>query len=321
MNKIYLGVIEVTDRCNLHCKHCYGNFTGKESLDLKKFKIITERLREKGVEIINITGGEPLLLGDRLLDYTVILREEGVREIRLLTNGILIEKMKDSFFNAWDRIQVSIDGLEKKHDYIRGQGTFKKAFRGIRKLKSLHKKVDIMMTVNRDNFDDYKDLYKLCGDEGLNFAIEIYTSTRADNQIDMVTKEQYREVIEFCVAKDIHCNDPIVNVIDKTKRKILMERREISGCLAGISALVVDVEGNVFPCPRIREKISNIFEDNWKNILLKSDFVKKNIQRDLSGNCGRCRYKYICGGCRALSYSLTNNVMGGNPYCFLKNAG
>lgn len=320
MNNIYLAVIEVTNQCNLRCKHCYGEFFGDSNLSARKFKIIAKELKENGVEIVYITGGEPLLLGNILLNYFNILHRKGINDVRLLTNGILIEEIENRVFLPWSRIQVSLDGLEKRHNYIRGDNTFIKTLRGIKKLKRLGKKVDVMFTINNINFRDYKLLYELCKSESLNFAIEIYTKNKSTQRLDSITEKQYKEILNFCLINNIPCNDPLLNVVNKKKRETLLKQKEICGCLAGISAITIDAEGNVFPCPRIRKKMGNIFMQKLNNIILKSSFVKKNTSRNFSGKCGKCRYKYICGGCRALAYSLSGNIFGENSYCFLNKS-
>lgn len=316
-HNFYLAVIEVTNSCNLRCKHCYGQFDGHKELSDNQFESIIRTLKAVGLETIHITGGEPLLLKDKLLDYVKIANQYGVADVRLLTNGLLIKQMSDDFFGPWSRIQISLDGLQKNHDYIRGKGTFDKAYNGIQKLKLLQKPIDIMFTVNQANFVDCQPLYEMCEKEGLNFAIEIYTKRNPHDLLKVIDEEQYKKIINFCTSNKIHCNDPVINVACKNKRDLLMARREMSGCLAGISALVVDVEGNIYPCPRIRTKIGNIFTENLDKIITNSNFVKLNTERDFDGQCGKCKYKYICGGCRALACSLTGNMFSDNPHCFV----
>jgi radical SAM protein with 4Fe4S-binding SPASM domain len=35
----------------------------------------------------------------------------------------------------------------------------------------------------------------------------------------------------------------------------------------------------------------------------------------LQGKCGRCEYRFLCGGSRARGYAMTGNVMGADPFC------
>jgi MoaA/NifB/PqqE/SkfB family radical SAM enzyme len=44
----------------------------------------------------------------------------------------------------------------------------------------------------------------------------------------------------------------------------------------------------------------------------------RNRDSLLSGNCGGCEYKHICGGCRAVSMSYYGDPMKGDPSCWVK---
>jgi AdoMet-dependent heme synthase len=316
-HNIYLAVIEVTNGCNLSCKHCYGEFNGHKTLGEDEFCFIVKKLKTEGLETIHITGGEPLILKDGLLKYLKIANQYGVNDVRLLTNGLMISEMSDSFFDSWSRIQISLDGLKQNHDYIRGNGNFDRAWSGVRKLKTLNKQIDIMFTINSINFDDCKQLYKICKKENLNFSVEIYTRPKSNGLLNIITKTQYKQIIDFCITNNIHCNDPLVNVACKNKRDSLMDKKETVGCLAGIAALVVDVDGNIYPCPRIRTKMGNILTESLDEIINNSCFVQHNIKRDFEGKCGDCKYKYICGGCRALACTLDGSIYSDNKYCFV----
>ena len=45
--------------------------------------------------------------------------------------------------------------------------------------------------------------------------------------------------------------------------------------------------------------------------------MKKIKNREVSGKCGNCKHKMICGGCRACAYQLSGNPLGEDPECFI----
>ncbi|MGD6961261.1 GTP 3',8-cyclase MoaA [Fictibacillus phosphorivorans] len=114
--------ISVTDQCNFRCTYCmpkeifgpdYPFLTRTELLSFDEIIRIASQFAKAGVEKIRITGGEPLLRKN-LPDLLKRLRAiEGIRDIALTTNGVLLPKMAVSLKKAgMDRVTVSLDTLD-----------------------------------------------------------------------------------------------------------------------------------------------------------------------------------------------------------------
>jgi len=114
--------ISVMDRCNFRCPYCmpedkyHENFRFLESnerLSFDEILRITRLFVGAGVSKIRITGGEPLLrpgLTDLIGDLS---RVEGIDDIALTTNGILLEQHAASLRAAGlNRVTVSLDSLD-----------------------------------------------------------------------------------------------------------------------------------------------------------------------------------------------------------------
>ncbi len=129
--------VSVTDRCNLRCKYCvdgsFGFIPHTEVLsyeEILRFIRITARL---GVKKVRLTGGEPLVR--KSIGY--LLREinsiEGIEDVSLTTNGVLlgdkIEELKEAGLR---RINISLDTMKKdRFAYITGVDVFNDVIRGI----------------------------------------------------------------------------------------------------------------------------------------------------------------------------------------------
>ena len=102
-----------------------------KNLTLEQEKTILERVYDSGAVGIAFEGGEPLLRND-LVDILAFSRSLPLHT-SIITNGTLLESRIDEiapYINGV--VYVSLDGLEKTHDGIRGVGgSFKKAVRGI----------------------------------------------------------------------------------------------------------------------------------------------------------------------------------------------
>ena len=133
---------ECTLKCNLGCQHCgsscgFGK-TSREELstdEIKKvFDTIAEDFNPKQI-IIAVTGGEPLLRKD-IFEVMKYANELGF-SWGMVTNGTLIcpeivGKMKEARMST---ISVSLDGLEKNHNWLRcNENGFKNTTNGIKLL-------------------------------------------------------------------------------------------------------------------------------------------------------------------------------------------
>ena len=84
------AAIKITQRCNLHCKHCTWNNKITKDLSFAEWKSIIDDLYQKGVTAIAIEGGEPTLyLGiEKIMEY---IKLKGLFVI-FITNGSYILK-------------------------------------------------------------------------------------------------------------------------------------------------------------------------------------------------------------------------------------
>jgi MoaA/NifB/PqqE/SkfB family radical SAM enzyme len=139
---------------------------------LEKEKGILKQIHDSGVFGIAFEGGEPLLRSD-LVNILAFSRSLPLHT-SLVTNGTLLESRIDEiapYINGV--IYVSLDGLEKTHDTIRGvSGCFKRALKGI--VASNEKvSVTINTTIMRDNLHEIEDVVKLAKElhAGISLAI------------------------------------------------------------------------------------------------------------------------------------------------------
>src|SRR5947209_2414957 len=111
--------ISVTDRCNLRCTYCMPEeVVFMDRAELLSFEEITHFVRVAvplGVDKIRLTGGEPLMRRDLSRLVAMIAAVDGVRDIGLTTNGILLAEQAQALYDAGlRRINVSLDTLDPK---------------------------------------------------------------------------------------------------------------------------------------------------------------------------------------------------------------
>lgn len=130
--------ISVTDRCNLRCLYCMP----KEGLSLighddilryEEILRVTRLAVKKGISKVRVTGGEPLVRRG-IVEFIARLKAiEGLNDISLTTNGILLEEFAEKLNRAgMTRINVSLDSLNpQKYAEITRGGSLAAVLRGI----------------------------------------------------------------------------------------------------------------------------------------------------------------------------------------------
>ena len=245
---------EITRACNLTCKHCLnnsGNRLLREFSDKQIIAVIND-IYSTGVQEIRFTGGEPLVVPS-IFKYIYKARNLGLR-VSMGTNGVLIDsqvakKLASAGLNI---IIVSIDGMEKQHDHIRGKGSFKKAIMGIQSLLDVGISVRINTVAMRSNMEEIPYVVEYFFQRNIPIMIRRFIpSGRADDiKTEMLTEVDYailrNKLQSFLsnkkeIVKGHYLKDDKVGV----RIKLPFERHS---CSAGHRSLVILSEGNVQTC-------------------------------------------------------------------------
>ncbi len=111
--------ISVTDRCNIRCFYCMPEnvqFRPREELltfeEIERFVRVMAQL---GVDKIRLTGGEPLVRHGLPILVAKLARIEGIKDVALTTNGILLAQQAEALRDAGlQRLNISLDGLSSE---------------------------------------------------------------------------------------------------------------------------------------------------------------------------------------------------------------
>lgn len=108
--------ISVTDRCNLRCTYCMPeDVSFMDKKEMLSFEEIARFVRvgvPLGIDKVRLTGGEPLMRRDLPMLVKMIAGIEGIRDVGLTTNGILLANQAQELYDAGlRRINISLDTL------------------------------------------------------------------------------------------------------------------------------------------------------------------------------------------------------------------
>ncbi len=176
----------ITDTCNGRCVHCdMWETTGRRTdLSLDDIgRILSDEVIRRGYEKygkdfdISFAGGEPFVREDLQLIVDLVEKTYPGSFKCITTNALLkdrilrfVEKNRHLRF----KLNVSIDGLEKVNDLMRGRGSFRKAVDLVRTVKknSPDQAIEIKLTVSPLNYDQILKVYWLAVKLGCQFSFK-----------------------------------------------------------------------------------------------------------------------------------------------------
>lgn len=146
--KPILGTIILTDRCNLHCKHCSVNNITSAVHPYRQIQGEMRQLYEMGVRILFFCGGETFLWqdgGKTLRDLVIEAKNLGFLIVNVVTNGTYPLELPEA-----DLILLSLDGDRERHNAIRGD-TYDLIFENIKRAPADN--ICFYMAINQINKD------------------------------------------------------------------------------------------------------------------------------------------------------------------------
>lgn len=148
----------VTNDCNLACRHCLFSASPGQSLSLSQEELSSgiQQAKDLGCTLFYFTGGEPFVYPEFPVILQQLLENPQLHAV-VLTNGLRLQEHLESLRRLpADRLhlQISMDGMEKSHDAIRGTGTFTRLQKNLAVIIDAGFPVTLSVAVNRGNFSD-----------------------------------------------------------------------------------------------------------------------------------------------------------------------
>ena len=298
----------LTENCNLRCKHCYLSCGEKKqfnNISLEDCKKIIDKLDEGGIFEILLTGGEIFTRPD-LKEIVEYIAKKNI-DISVYTNATLFEKNWDWIIKSpIRRFNISLDGIEDDHDYLRGNGNFEKTISSIRKLISNNKMVIINCVINKRNVRNVPKIYEFLKKEKVGIQFSLITPMgRASLNDELIPNYQdfnssmnelqlmYKQSKDNNITYNYYKKEIIsINNGNKTTSKDNWK------CNAGTTKFDIDVNGDVLICPfRQNTKIGNILESSVSELW-------NSIERD---NFNAFSKKYVGRLCKPVSETIAND--------------
>ena len=330
----------ITDECDQRCKHCY---IFSEDNDKKPGRMPWPEMQEVFYNCLDfckvyarlpyfyITGGDPILHPDfwRLL---ALLKEHGAPFAILGNPFHLNDKVcRQLKAQGCQKYQLSLDGMEKTHDWFRKPGSFACTLEKIGCLKRAGLRSVIMTTVSGINIREVPDIIDAVVAAGADvYAFARYCPTSEEKDTG-ISPEEYRDLLDTCYKKFqeyaaagcptyFNKKDHLWTLYEYEKGifKIPQDAQPgmiYSGCNCGNCHMTILPTGEVFACRRVQNSlVGNALTDRLADIWLCE--MEKYRDYGKFEKCAKCKLLPYCRGCPAVASGTDGNFYAPDPQCW-----
>lgn len=344
----FLVIWEVTQACDLACKHCRAAAQpnrNPDELSTDEGKRLIDQIADMHVPLFVITGGDPIKRPDvyELVRYAT---RAGVHAALtpsatpLLTREVIF-KLKEA---GLARLAVSLDGSTPEiHDAVRGvPGAYARTLDVVRWANEADLPIQIHTTVSRHNAHDLGPLSQLASRLNIVMWSVFFLVPLGRGKVEeMLTGEEFEQVFArlYELSKQVpfqiktteamhyrryllqhnleehqqHSQGPHGHTPDAPRKNIGWATRRVND---GRGFVFISHLGEVYPSGFLPLSGGNIRRQPLSSIYRESPVFRS--LRDLTllkGKCGACEYKEICGGSRARAYATSGDLLAEEPCC------
>lgn len=272
--------IEITQNCNLICRHCYENSSRAKctpEMSFEHFKLVVDFLKRMGTDRIQLVGGEPLM--HTQIETLILYAADRFSFIEIFTNGTLLtDSLLDIIQAHHIALALSVYSDDPRlHDSVtQTKGSYALTYKHIQQALSRGIQVRIasveMKDIPRFRFKEpgtsqRYDLPRLTGRADLS----LYTRDMLSRKL--ITRDRFKRPIE-----------PAVYFKNKVLHNCFGER------------LYIDCHLNVYPCAMERRICYGNLADSRLDDGPEQQMT--GMTKDQIDGCRDCEYRYACFDCR-----------------------
>jgi radical SAM protein with 4Fe4S-binding SPASM domain len=297
------GFLELTERCNLSCAHCYINRAPGDreaqmrELTTSQWQNLLNDMAQAGVLGLVLTGGETMLRNDFREIYSHAKKCGMI--INLFSNGTLIDPGLADFLRDLtpSMVEITIYGRtpETYEAVTRVPGSHERCLRGIDLILARGIPLALKTMVMTIHAHELWDLKAWAEGLGVHFRYDMALNARIDGgkqplplrlspeqvvEFDRKDKKRYQEWLEFA-AKFVRPRDS----------------EYLYACGAGLASFSIDSYGKIYPCLISRSAAYDVtqgsFAEGWQEFLPQVRLQKPRKEYP----CGSCELLALCEQC------------------------
>ncbi|MFT7592734.1 MAG: radical SAM protein with 4Fe4S-binding SPASM domain [Paracoccaceae bacterium] len=338
----YLVALNLTERCNLACAHCYLDARhlkdgGQDELSTDDIKRVLGEIAETGPEaMVVLTGGEPTLRPD-LPELAEHANGLGLMVV-VGTNGMSLTPARVKALQAAGvaGMGISVDSLDRDvHDAFRGlKGAWVRTMAGIDACKDAGMAFQIHFSATDETADEVDDMVAFAREAGaMVLNVFFMVCTGRGEKYSGISAEKYDLVLRrvATAARDekrlmvrAKCAPHFKRIaieMDPDWPITAAHGYDAGGCIAATRYARVTPNGDVTPCPYMGNSAGSLKDQSFQDIWNDAPVLNALRAPKLEGRCGVCEYQKLCGGCRARPLAANGNMMGEDSLCTYQPSG
>ncbi|MFW6150072.1 MAG: radical SAM protein [Chloroflexota bacterium] len=323
----------ITDRCNLHCRHCRGMLHGGLSNRAAR-KLIDEIAGLKPAWLI-VEGGEPLLRED-VFDLLGLARARGL-EVHLISNGLLLTpQIATTLGELGVRVMLSMDGAcRTTYESIRQGADFDEAVQRARMCSERGLLEAINFTVLKKNYREIPGIMELAASMGTPKVTFIGLKPCHNYPEELLSPDEYTEAISLAcegaeaTGVEFFFDEPFFWPVVKERGLMAHVPQEGTGIVVPSTTacafgdyLFIEPNGDVRPCSFAQLVLGNVSDkplgEIWRETVSSPFMQRIRDPQSRTGYCRSCSYVKECKGCRSRTFVLTGDWFASDPVCPLQ---
>jgi len=323
---------EVTQACELACKHCRADAQPRrhpDELSTAEGKALLDQAREFGDgQLVVLSGGDPLAREDlpELIDYGT---EQGLRMTLTPsgTNSLTRDRLAELDEAGLRRLALSIDGGDSEsHDTFRGEsGSFEATMAAAEAARDLDIPLQINTTVCAETVEQLPAIRDLVADlDAVLWSVFFLVPVGRGRVLTPIPPERAERVLSWLHEVSEEASFGLKTTEAPHYRRVAMQNQDEGagglkrrmGIRAGKGFAFVSHTGEVFPSGFLPKSAGSVRDQSVVDIYRESELFQQLRDDDaLTGKCGACRYRTVCGGSRSRAYATTGDPLAADPLC------
>ncbi|HSC87965.1 MAG TPA: radical SAM protein, partial [Polyangiaceae bacterium] len=313
------AIWELTLRCTSRCRHCgsrAGASTRPNELSVEEALALADQLADLGVLEVSLIGGEAFL-HDGFLRIVERIARRGIK-VAIATGGVGVdaELARSAAAAGLGSVSVSIDGIGKTHDALRGvRRGYEAAVEALGHFRAAGVQIGVNSQFNRRNLADLEGLADLVlaeGAKGWQVAITVAMGEAADRPeillqpydvLELIPRlaQQKERLAEHGVLLWPGNNIGYFGPHERTLRGT-SGAGHYAGCGAARSVIGIESDGSIKGCPSLPTNpysAGTIREHSLRELWQRAPVFQAQRARtkdSLWGFCGDCYYASVCRG-------------------------
>lgn len=333
---------EVTRACVFSCVHCRADAQRRrhpEELSTEEGFALIDRLREFGSPILVFTGGDPMMRRD-LFDLIAYADEAGLRPslTPTATTSPTKQRLRLAALAGVRRVALSLDGPSPAvHDaFRRVEGSWERTMTILRNAQEVGLSTQVNTTVTTHNVHLLPEMVDFVRSVGaVQWSVFFLVPMGRALQLSMISADEHERVLTWLHELSREVDFDIKATAAPMYRRVAAQHsdgadtvagagfsfhdgldRPVQGVNDGRGFLFVSHLGDITPSGFLPITVGNVREDDVVDVYRNHDLFR--ALRDparLSGKCGVCEFRDVCGGQRGRAYAVTGDPLASDPAC------